>query len=299
MNILVMEINEIHHDALVLLKQKHRIFYSNQKINNEIIEAILIRTYTKADKSFLKNFPNIKYILRAGVGLDNIDLYECKKRNIQVINSPGSNANSVAELVVGLMILLNRKLLLQCDSLEKGKWRDKTYLGSELKGKTIGIVGCGAIGKLIAKKLHHFDVQTLLGYDPYLTEEQLHAVGIAKTGLMDLIRKANVITLHLPLTPETKNIISLKEMKEMKQEAILINTSRGGIVKEKDLIFALKNKVISGAALDVFEDEPDYNKDLLNIPNLILTPHIGAFTQEADRQMSVDVVNRFLDTINK
>ncbi|KKR32848.1 MAG: D-3-phosphoglycerate dehydrogenase [Candidatus Gottesmanbacteria bacterium GW2011_GWC2_39_8] len=297
MKLLLFEKNEIHPEAIKLLKQ-NGIDVMEIIPNQSEIDAVFIRTYTKINSDFLDIYPNLKFIIRAGVGLDNIDSEECKKKNIRVFNSPGSNSNAVAELVISYILMLLRKMPRQINSLKQGKWRDKEFMGEELKNKIVGLVGCGAIGKLIAKKLENFGVGKFVGFDPFLSEEGLKENNIRKVELEELIKISDIITLHLPLTQETKNLISEKQFSLMKKNAFLINTSRGGIVNEKDLIKTLKEGKISGAALDVFENEPNMNKELLEIENLIATPHIGAYTHEADRAMSVEAVKNFLNFLN-
>ncbi len=292
------EPKETHIIAMTLLKQSgHTVILNLKKHSPDKIDAICIRTYTQVTKKYLDKFPNLKYILRVGVGLDNIDLDECKKRNITVINAPGSNANAVAEYVIGVMIMGFRDINLQSNRLRKKQWRDKSHIGSEIKNKTIGIVGCGAIGKLIAKKLQNFEVKKIWGYDPYLNKEQMKSTFIDKTELDHLLKVSDVITLHMPLTLETKNMISYKTFKTMKPEAMIINAARGGIINELDLIRALREKLIKAAALDVYDTEPVVRMELLNFDNLIATPHIAGFTQEADAEMSRMPVQRFLDII--
>lgn len=300
MNILVTEPKEIHREAIELLKQhSHTVITDESKADPSNIEALFIRTYTKVDGAYLDRFPAVKYILRSGVGLDNIDVTEAKNRGIAVINSPGSNANAVAEFAVGLIIALMRNVLPQVDRLKNGDWRDASLQGSEIPGKTVGLIGCGAIGRLIVQKMSGFGIASTLGYDPFLDKETLAKNSIEKCELADLISRADIVSLHLPLTPETRGLISMKELKTMKRTAYLINTSRGGIVNETDLIQALRKGIIAGAALDVFENEPEINMDLTGLDNLIATPHIAAFTAEADRNMSVQAVENFLKTYGK
>ncbi|MDO8497617.1 MAG: NAD(P)-dependent oxidoreductase, partial [bacterium] len=238
MTIYIPEKDEIHPEAIELLRK------AGIKIKYEIedyaqIEALFIRTYTVVDKKYLDQFPHLKYILRAGVGLDNIDIGECRRRNIKVFNSPGANANAVAEYVVGLMIMMMRNILPQMNRLKKGEWRDKLYMGEEIKGKTIGIVGCGVIGKLVTKKLLNFEVKEILGYDPYLTEKQLLDHSIKKVSLDELVSSSDITSLHLPLTDETKNLFNISKLRLIKKGSYIINTSRGGIINETDLITAI------------------------------------------------------------
>lgn len=295
MLIYITEKDEIHPRALNLLKQKgHSLIFSVDRTNQEKIDVLFIRTYTHATKQYLDQFPNVKYILRAGVGLDNIDVEESKRRNIRVINAPGSNANAVAEYVIGIIILSLRNIPIHMSLLKEEKWREKRYMGYEVKGKIIGLVGCGAIGRLITKKLQHFEVEEILGYDPYLDTETLAKSNIKKCELNELLTSGDIISLHLPLTVETKNLISQKQLSKMRRSALLINTSRGGIINEMDLIAALQNKTIYAAALDVFEHEPNIRRELLSFPNFIATPHIAGYTYEADEEMSMMPVIKFI-----
>ncbi len=297
MKLLLYEKKEIHPQAIKTLLSANITVITHTKLTKDQkneIEAIFVRTYTKVTKSLLGQFPNLKFILRAGVGIDNIDLQECKKRDIKVINAPGSNANSVAEYVIALMILLLRNFSLQVESLKKGNWRLLSAKGKELKGKTIGLIGCGAIGHLIAEKLIAFKVKQVLGYDPYLDKNTLKKFSIKKTNFTILIKTADIVSLHLPLTPKTRNLISQNELSLMKKESYLINTSRGGIINEKDLIWALRTKKISGVALDVFENEPKVKEEFFSLENVILTPHIAALTKEAELAMCLDPVKKFL-----
>jgi phosphoglycerate dehydrogenase-like enzyme len=294
MLVYVAEKNEIHPKAIKLLKDNgHKVLFSLKNEDYRKIEAVFIRTYTKLDKKFFSSFVNLKYILRAGVGVDNIDTDETQKRNIKIITSPGSNADSVAEFVVGLIIFLIKNINEQSARLYKGQWRDKDLMGDDLNGKILGLVGCGAVGKLVVKKLQGFNIK-LLGYDPYLDNATLKGYGIEKVTLLDLIKKSDIISLHLPLTPETVNLFTLKEFEKMKKNVILINTSRGKLVNEEDLIQALNKNIIAKAAVDVFENEPMINKKLLHAKNLFLTPHIAAFTTNSDLNMSLQAVQNFL-----
>lgn len=294
MTIYIPEKDEIHPEAIELL-HKAGIEIKYEIEDHAQIEALFIRTYTVVDKKYLDQFPHLKYILRAGVGLDNIDIGECRRRNIKVINSPGANANAVAEYVVGLIIMMMRNILPQMNRLKKGEWRDRKYLGEEIKGKTIGIVGCGAIGKLVAKKLLNFEVKEILGYDPYLTEKQLLDHFIKKVSLDELVSSSDIISLHLPLTDETKNLFNMSKFRLMKKGSYIINTSRGGIINENDLISAIDKEWIKRTALDVFESEPKVRKELLHNDRIIATPHTAAFTNEADREMSVIPIIKLLN----
>ena len=296
MKLLLFEKTEIHPSAVELLrKHEFTIFEpTDPSLPKKDIQAIFIRTYTQINQDLLSEYPGLKYVIRAGVGLENIDLKTCETRGIKVFNSPGSNANAVAELVMCFMLMLIRNITPQMQSLRHGDWRSQYLMGSEIKDKTIGFLGCGAIGKNLALKLTNFGVKELLGYDPYLTQEQIAPFGFKKCEIPDILKNADLITLHLPLNNETKNLITKKEFKQMKKNCYIINTSRGGIINEVDLIDTLKQKKIAGAALDVYETEPDIKKEFLDLKNLLLTPHIGGFTREANRAMSIQAIENFL-----
>lgn len=298
MNIYITESAETHPDAIELLKQAgHRVITDNPTESE--IDALFIRTYTNVTAQYLDRFPKVRYILRIGVGTDTIDMDACKKRQITVINAPGSNANAVAEFIMGLMISGLRNIPAAMERIRTGQWRAAEIMGEEIKGKTIGIVGCGAIGKLLAKKMSSFEVKQTVGYDPYLDEATLKAHGITKSSLDDVLKQADIITLHLPLTDETKNLINASKLALMKPTAFLINTARGGIVNELDLIAAIKNHTLRGAALDVFETEPTVREELRSMPAIICTPHIAGYTKEADREMALMPVRLFLKAIQK
>ncbi len=299
MNIFIVEKNEINKSAVELLKREgHVIFFdiTDQKLAGEI-EALFIRTYTNITTDYLDSFPQLRYIIRAGVGLDNIDLEECKKRNIQVFNAPGSNANAVAEFVISMMINLKHNTFLQQSRILEKEWRDPKEKGSEMKGGVIGLVGCGAIGRLIAHKLQTFEIGEVIGFDPYLDEENLKKNHIRKVDLSELYQRSDIISLHVPLTDETRNMISEKEFKQMKKTAYLINTSRGGIINEIDLVGAVEKGMIAGAALDVFEDEPRVREELLHNPRIVKTPHIAGYTNEADESMATEAAKNFLKMV--
>lgn len=300
MNILVFEHNDIHSDALNLLRENghHVVEETAADLDRKMMDAVFVRTYTQVDSAFLDQYPHLKHVIKAGVGLDNIQLAECQKRGISVHNSPGANAHSVAELAIGLTIFLMRNVHAQIESLNNHQWRQRQYLGSEVAGKTIGILGCGAVGKLVAKKISGFDVTEILGYDPYLSVEQLAAAGITKAELSEVIERSDAIILSIPLTPETHDLIKLEQLKQMKPTSYIINVSRGGIINEQDLCQALDSGIIAGAALDVFENEPlGIKPELLNCKNLIATPHIGGFTTEGDKAMCVVAAQNFLNSL--
>ncbi len=273
----------------LLAKHGFKIAYPHENSSLNEVVGLFIRTYTTVSKQLLQRFPNLQYILRAGVGLDNIDIDECKERGIQIFNAPGSNANAVAEHIIAVIFILLRRIPHQSNRIHQHQWRDRDHIGEELKNKTLGLVGCGAIGRLVSTKLKVFD-NKVIGYDPYLNAETLKEHNIIKCDFSDILTRSDILSLHLPLTPETKNMFSLNEFKKMKPTSMLINSSRGELVIENDLIEALQEGVIAGCALDVFIDEPNVNERLLKLGNVMLTPHIAGFTKEADIQIAVKAV---------
>ena len=293
--ILIAEPQEIASEAILMLQSNgYDVVNSLKNADAKNIEGLFIRTYTKVTLEYLDQFPELRFILRAGVGTDNIDLEECKVREIRVFNAPGSNANAVAEYVLAMMLLLLKRIPQQIEQIKSNQWRDVDSMGTDLQGKVVGLVGCGAIGKSLANKLQAFGV-SLLGYDPYLDSETLQKYSIKKCNLQDLLKNADLISLQLPLSLETKEMFGKKEFMQMKKGSILINVSRGELIKEDELLWALKNQVIAGAALDVVSNEPNINKELLNVPNLIVTPHIAGFTKEANTLMATGAVTNLFD----
>ncbi|MEA3304954.1 MAG: hydroxyacid dehydrogenase [Patescibacteria group bacterium] len=300
MHILIFEQQEIHTEAIELLKKEAtlQLYYSDQdSYDKEKIQAIFMRSGTQASADFLKDFPNLQYILRVGVGLDNIDTSYCKEQNIQIFNSPGSNANAVAEYVLGQMINLARNIPAAISDTKKGNYDRFQFMGTELSGKTLGIIGCGAIGTFLAKKAHACDMN-IIGYDPFVDAQTLQQRNIQKAELEDIYKHSDFITLHLPLIPQTENMIHREVFKQMKNTAYLINAARGGIVHEKELLKVLENREIAGAAVDVYETEPKLPQELISHPSMLPTPHIAAMTEEANKNMAMMPVERFLSAKN-
>lgn len=297
MIIFATEANEIDKEALELLRQSdHTVLTEEAEATAQAaaVEALFVRTYTQVTAEYLSRFPAVKYVLRAGVGLDNIDRAECERRGIKVINSPGANANAVAEYVVGATIVAIRQFAAQEAALRADTWRSREHMGTEFKGKTLGLVGCGNVGRAIARKLSSWELKEVIGYDPFLTQEQMGESGIRKCELPEVIAGADILSLHVPLLPETKHLMNKEQFAKMKQGALLINAARGGVVDEAALVEVLASGKLSGAVLDVLEDEPKVAEMLAKAPNLILTPHIAGYTHEADKEVSLVPVRELL-----
>ncbi len=243
------------------------------------MHGLIIRSATTCDADFLARCPQLRYIIRAGEGTDNIDKDYCRQKNIAVSNTPGANNNSAAEHAIALMFTLLRHTAQANAEMQQGIWNKSAHSGLELTGKTLGIVGMGRIGQLVAQRLSGFQLKTYY-YDPFLAQSDL----AQKTEtLEELLELSDIVTLHLPKSPETENLFTLQQFEKMKKSSYLINAARGKIVNEADLLNALQQGLIAGAALDVFAQEPLAKDSPLVAahPNLILTPHLGASTSEA------------------
>jgi D-3-phosphoglycerate dehydrogenase / 2-oxoglutarate reductase len=254
--------------------------------------AIIVRSSTKISDKVVNKAENLKVIGRAGTGLDNIDQASAVKKGIKIINTPGSNAPAVAELTIGLMFSLARKICQANDSMKKGNWDKNEFIGIELSGKKLGIIGCGKIGKNVAYLGAALNMNLLIyNKSPVILE----SVKFEQVSLERLLKESDFVTIHLPKNDTTQELLSAKELMKMKAGAYLINAARGGIVVEKDLLQALNNGTIAGAALDVFENEPDYNRELVEHPKVIATPHMGAASRESQERVGVIIVDQILE----
>ena len=243
-------------------------------------DGFIIRSRTKIDREVLDRATRLKLVARPGTGLDNVDVDYAKSRGVTVVNSPESLVEGVAEHVVLLMLALSRKLVVADASTKAGRWEKNALMGKELRGKILGIVGLGRIGKRIAEVARTLGMQVLF-YDVIaIPPEVVAALGAKVVTLDELFSDADYVTLHVPMTPETEHMVGAARLAQMKPTAFIINTSRGGVIDEEALATALSEKRLGGAALDVFEKEPPTGS-ILTAPNTILTPHIGGQTEEA------------------
>ncbi|MDH6208124.1 phosphoglycerate dehydrogenase [Aurantimicrobium minutum] len=250
--------------------------------------AILVRSATQVDAEVLAAAPNLKVIARAGVGLDNVDIKSATAAGVMVVNAPTSNIISAAELTCGHILSLARHIPAAHAALAEGKWKRSAYTGTELFEKTIGIIGLGRIGALIAERMKAFGTK-VVAYDPYVTSARAQQLGVQLLSLDELIETSDFITIHMPKTPETTGMIGTAQLKAMKPTAYVINVARGGLIDEDALYEALTNNVIAGAGLDVFVSEPPTGSPLLGLPNVITTPHLGASTDEAQEKAGISV----------
>lgn len=260
-------------------------------------DAIVVRSRTKVTKEIIDAASNAKIIARVGVGLDNVDVKAAEARQIRVINAPEAASTAVAELAIGLMISLARSIPRADAETKKGNWIKKELVGTELKGKYLGIIGVGNIGRNIGRMAKALRMN-LIGYDIFpINRDFVSEVGMIVTDLNTLLESSDFITCHVPATPETNHMFNAERLARMKPTAYLINTSRGEIIDENALYEALKNNRLAGAALDVFEVEPPTNKLLLNLPNVVCTPHIGAQTKEGQELASSVIAEKIIQIL--
>ncbi|MBI2071772.1 MAG: phosphoglycerate dehydrogenase [Gemmatimonadetes bacterium] len=260
-------------------------------------QALLVRSETKVTAELLAQAPQLRVIGRAGIGVDNIDLEEATRRGIAVFNAPGGNTVSAAEHTVGLLLALVRKIPWADASMRTGEWDRQRFLGTELRGKTLGIVGLGRIGAHVATLARAFGM-AVLAYDPYLTEGRAKELQAELVPLDELLQRVDVVTLHLPLTKETKALIDRRRIGLMKPSAVLLNCARGGLVDEPALLQALEQGKLAGAAIDVFETEPlPADSPLRSAERVILTPHLAASTAEAQELVSLEICRVVRDAL--
>jgi D-3-phosphoglycerate dehydrogenase len=257
-------------------------------------EGLIIRSATKVTSEVIDAATSLKVIGRAGSGLDNVDRTAATKKGIVVMNTPGGNTITTAEHTIALMVSMARQVPQATMSMKAGKWEKKKFMGVELFNKTLGIVGIGNIGSQVAKRMQAF-AMNVIAFDPFLNEEKAKAIGVEKVELRELFRRSDFITVHTPLTAETKNLINKETLAIMKPGVRIINCARGGIVSEKDLYDALVEGKVGGAALDVFEKEPPENNPLLTLDTVVATPHLGASTKEAQENVAVAVAEQIVD----
>jgi len=261
-------------------------------------DGILIRSATKLTADILENCSNLKVIGRAGVGVDNVDLDVATKNKILVMNTPLGNLEATAELTVGLMFSLYRHIHNANASTHEGKWEKAKFMGTELKGKTLGIVGFGNIGQRVAEICKVIGMQILTNSNS-ASDEVLNSFGAKKVSTEELISSSDVLSLHTKLNDQTKNMLNKESIATMKSSSVIINCARGGLIKESDLKDALNNDVIAGAAIDVYETEPATENVMFGAKNLLLTPHLGASSKEAQSNVAIDVANQVADFLKE
>ncbi len=270
---------------------------SHEELIHDVVEydAVIVRSRTKIDKDVLDAAQNLKVVARAGVGLDNINLEEAEKKSIEIINSPEAPSNAVAELVAGFIISLARGISRADRSMKNGIWSKRKLTGIEIEGKTLGIIGFGRIGYALAKKMKGMGMN-IISFDVELerVKKYMDELGVTSVSLEQLLKDSDFVTLHVPLLPSTRHMISREEFSTMKKGSYIINVSRGGVIDEEALKEALDSNHLAGAALDVYEVEPPDDLELIESPNLIATPHIGASTSEAQIANSTIIAEKLV-----
>jgi D-3-phosphoglycerate dehydrogenase len=296
--------DSVHEDGIKVLKDIGEVNVKTDLTPKQLLgkikdyDVLVVRSATKVTKEIINSAKKLKIIARAGVGLDNIDVQAAGAKDIMLINAPEAPTTAVAELVIGLMLSWARRLPRADTSMKQGRWDKAKLVGSELREKILGIVGTGKIGQTVGYRAKSF-LMNLLASDVTQNTEFAERTGARYVDLDELLRESDFITLHVPLTPQTHHMMSKRELELMKSTAVLINTSRGQIVDEKALAEALQKGKISGACLDVYEREPPKDSPLLKLPNVILTPHIGASTVEAQRGAALIVAEKVKVALGK
>ncbi|MEA3485642.1 MAG: phosphoglycerate dehydrogenase, partial [Candidatus Aerophobetes bacterium] len=259
-------------------------------------DALIIRSGTRVTPKVIDAAVNLKVIGRAGTGLDNVDIEAATKKGIIVMNTPEGNTVSAAEHTISMMLALSRNIPQANASIKKGEWNRGKFMGSEVYGKTLGIIGLGRIGREVATRAQGLKMK-VIAYDPFISRERAEELGITLLELDQLLPRVDYLTLHVPFTSQTKNLIGEKEISLMKKGARIINCARGGIINEDALYQALKEGRLKGAALDVFEKGKPFDSPLLELDSVILTPHLGASTDEAQKRVAVDIALQFIDAL--
>lgn len=263
-------------------------------------EAVITRSGTTVDKALLDRATNLKMIARAGVGIDNVDVETASSKGIIVVNAPYGNVNAAAEHSMAIMLGMCRNVTVANSCLKGGEWLRAPFTGSELKGKTIGVIGLGKVGGRVARRCRAFEANVIT-CDPYISEKRADDFGVKLVSLEDLVRLSDIITVHTPLNGETRDMITAEQLNGMKDGVLIVNCARGGIINEADMLEALNSGQCASAAFDVWSEEPpksDTVKQLINHPNMLVTPHIGANTAEAQKNVAVDVSTEIINYVD-
>ncbi len=286
------EIDDVHYEM--------KLGLSAEELKGIIPEydALIIRSGTQVTADLLAAAANLKVVGRAGIGVDNIDIQAATWRGIIVMNTPGANSVATAEQTMALMLAASRHTAAAHASLKAGEWRRSDFVGTELYGKTLGVIGLGRIGRLVAERALAFGME-IIAYDPFVSEEVGREMGVTLVDLEDLLPAADYITLHTAVTPETTQMINADSLGQMKKGVILVNVARGKLVDEAALANALQNGQVKTAAIDVYSSEPPRDNPLIGLPNALHTPHLGASTLEAQRNVATQMVDQVVDALRQ
>jgi len=302
MKILVSD--KLAEDALKLLEKEKDIEYtvktgmSEDELAKELVDydALIIRSGTTVTAKVLEKVKKLKIIGRAGVGVDNVDIPAATQKGVIVMNTPDANTLSTCEQTIALILAVARNTAQAYASLKSKKWERNKFVGTELYGKTLGVVGLGRIGREVAKRMQSFGMK-IIGSDPFVTKEIAAKLDIEIMDFKEVIKKADIITVHVPKTKETKGMITKEEIKTMKDGVVIVNCARGGIVSEQDLYSALKSGKVAKAGLDVYDNEPPFDSPLLELDNIVFTPHLGASTIEAQEKVGKGIVEQVVEAL--
>jgi D-3-phosphoglycerate dehydrogenase len=291
--------DKISERGVALLKEQagwNVVLTTKETLNAEIADAdaLIVRSATKVTPELMEKAPRLRVVGRAGVGVDNIDLDEATRRGVLVMSTPGGNAVSVAEHTFALMLALARQVSRLDKSMHEGKWEKGSAAGTEVRGKTLGLIGLGRIGSEVAVRAEAFDMR-VLGYDPYISEAAARELQVELVPLEKLLAESDFVSLHTAVSPATQNLINATTLAQMKKGARLINAARGELIDEGALAEALKSGKLAGAALDVFVEEPTQNTALVGLPNVLATPHIAGSTTEAQEEVGTQVAVQVRD----
>jgi len=294
--------DKISSEALDIFKKNDSIEVDyNPEISHEDLikeigkySALVIRSRTKVKADVIENAENLKVVGRAGIGVDNVDRDAATSKGILVMNTPGGNTVTTAEHAVSMMMSLARKIPFACGSMKDGKWEKSKFMGVELFNKTLGIIGMGRIGSIVASRANGLKMK-VIAYDPYLSEDSAKKQNVSLVTLDELLNESDFITVHTPLSDATKHIIGRDNLKKVKKGVRIINCSRGGTVDEAALLDALNDGTVAGAALDVYEEEPPKDSDIVKHENVICTPHLGASTVEAQSNVAIAIAEQISD----
>jgi D-3-phosphoglycerate dehydrogenase / 2-oxoglutarate reductase len=298
--------DKINEKAINLIKEaKIEVDYKIGLSEDEIVkiisdyDALLVRSDTKVTSKILEAGANgkLKLVGRAGVGTDNIDKEKARELGVVVENTPFGNTNAAAEHTLTMMMMLSKHIIHANESIKQNKW-DRNFKSSELKDKTLGLIGLGNVGKKVAKVARALEMNVIV-YDPFIDEAKLKELGLVKADFEEIITNSDYISPHVPLTEQTKNMISDKEFSEMKTGVRILNVARGGVINENALLTAINTKKVAAAALDVYESEPPTNVELVKSEHVIATPHLGASTSEAQVNVAIEIAQQVVLALNK
>jgi len=299
----VLVTDSISEEGIAILRDCAEVDIRNKLTLEELVaiigdyEALMVRSATKVTPEVIEAGKKLQVIARAGVGIDNVNIEAATRCGVLVVNAPTGNTVSAAEHAVALMLALARNIPQANASLKQGEWKRKEYMGTELRGKTLGIIGLGNVGSEVAKRADGFEMK-LLGIDPLVSDDYAQKIHVQLVEMKQLLAESDFITLHLPLTSKTRGLIGARELAMVKPSVRIINCARGGLIDEEALVKAVEEKRVAGAAVDVFEKEPATESILFGLENIIVTPHLGASTAEAQILAARDVAEQIIDVFN-